>query len=130
MQKKSDNILIYVLSVVLVLAAIGITAIINNVNKGNSATDVRARAGTANALKLTGFVSSVDTINNTVVLDNVNFLANPTQNGLGSWTVGIPANFKISSVVAGSQIIISVDSTTFKVSSHTVNALEISLPAK
>jgi len=126
MKKKSNNLLLYVISIALVILAIALTAIINNTNKSGGASDVRARAGAANAIKFTATVTGVNEENRTMAVNNLKFVKSESGSGnLGNWTVTVPVNFSLASVETGASVILAVDPTTFKAETHTLTAVEI-----
>ncbi len=125
MKDKKNGLMIYFISVSQVIVSIALTAIINNFNK-NKGVDVRARASVANAVKLIGTVSAVDETERTLIVGNVQFATNTTNN-LGTWKVTIPTNATPSTFYIGARVQIATDAKTFKAESHTLNALEITL---
>jgi hypothetical protein len=128
--KKSNMFLIG--SVVLILLAVALVAILDKTSKNSNSGDVRARASGKQSLTVTGTVSAVDEIKSTVRIDSVQFtdtsLAGTPQN-LGSWEVTAPGGFNFASVSPGMRVTVGVDSATFLVSTHTLTALTIA-PAK
>lgn len=128
---KNPNLFL-VGSVVLILLAVALVAILDRTT--NNANDVRARAGsnTTTALQLTATVASVDEAKGTVTVNNAQFsktsLAGAARN-LGSYVVTPPAGFNFASVSQGMQILMNIDSTTFQVTNHTITALTL-VPAK
>ncbi len=115
-------------SVVLILMAIALVAILDKTSPTNNANDVRARAGTQAALSLLGVVSSVDASKGTLLVDSMQFTdtsrAGEAQN-LGSMVVTAPAGFNMASVTPGMRVTIGVDAQTFNVARQTVTALTI-----
>lgn len=127
--KKKPSVLVYVGgSVILVVATVAFTAIINRA-KPDSSTDIRAKAGVLSTLKLTGTVGAVNIANNNFTVAQLRF---HNQNGesiettLGTWTVTPPPAFTLSSLTPGKEIVITADASTFMVDAHTVKATAIS----
>lgn len=117
-------------SVVFILLAVALVAILDKSSSNNNANDVRARAATVQALALTGTVSAVDATKGTVSVDNVAFAnSTGTPQNLGSWVVTAPGGFNFALVSAGSKVTIGVDASSFQVTSHTMTALTL-VPAK
>ena len=119
-------------SVVLILLAIALVAILDKTSPSGSGNDVRARATTQASLSLQGTVSSIDQAKGTLLMDNL-LLADANRAGvvqnLGSMVVTAPAGFDFTTVSPGMKVTIGIDSATFKVTSQTVTALTI-VPAK
>lgn len=124
-EKKQNNILFFIGSVLLIIVAIAVSAILQkNTTSQEKSSDVRARAGVASSLELTGALSSIDESSNVFILDNVKFAGSDTQS-LGTWTVSPPPNFSISSLSAAKTVRIKVNAATFLATSHTVTATEV-----
>jgi hypothetical protein len=130
-EMKNPNILLLG-SVMFILLAIALVAILDKTTTNSNSGDVRARASTAQALTVSGTVSGVDEINRTVHVENVQ-LADTSRAGTaknyGSWIVSTPQNFNFASISPGMRVSIGVDSSKFLVSTHTITAITIS-PAK
>lgn len=127
MQKDMKNPNIFLIaSVALILLAMGVLTILNKTK--SSSTDVRARANSAQALKVIGTVIGVDEANGTVDIANVVF-AEKSRSGeaqnLGAWRVTAPAGFNFASAPEGTSVTIGVDPKTFQVTGHTMTALTI-----
>ncbi len=125
---KSGN-LILVGSVVFILLAVALVAILDKTSTSNT-SDVRARAGTQtqSALKLVGVVTLVDEVKGIVEVGNVQFdeeNRSGTAKDLGSWTVTPPPSFNFASVSPGIRVVFAVDSKTFQVTKHEVTALSL-----
>lgn len=115
----------------LIIMGVVTTAIINVVkNNQSSATDIRAKAGVVNTLKLIGTVDSTDDIAGTITVLNVQF-ADESRSGkpvnYGTWSVTPPATFALSSALPGSQISFTVNSDSFNVSSKQVVAAQVTV---
>lgn len=115
-------------SVVLILLAIALVAILAKTAPTGSSTDVRARAGTQNTLKLVGVVDSVNETKGTMLVTGVQFAdanrAGAPQN-LGDWTVTAPAAFNFASISPGSTVTIGIDANTFNIASRAVTAVTL-----
>lgn len=131
MQKRPDS-LVYIIAIVsLIIVAIITTTIISSLkNNSGSATDIRARAGVINIVKLIGTVSDIDSVNGTLTVVGVQ-LAPESRSGpatnYGTWTVTPPRSFNLSSAAAGNTISFVVQSTSFDVASHKVVASQMTL---
>ncbi len=126
--KNQKNVLLLG-SVGLIVLAIGFVAVLDRISSpAPNTSDIRARAGITNMLKLNGTVDDVDEINGTLTVRDVYF-ADVSRSGeaknLGTWTVAAPSGFNFASVAAGTPVVIGVDPKTFVVTSHTMIALTI-----
>ncbi len=115
----------------LILMGVVTTAIINVVkNNQSSTTDIRAKAGVVNTLKLTGTVDSTDDIAGTITVLNVQF-ADESRSGkpvnYGTWSVTPPATFSLSSAIPGTRISFTVNSDSFNVSTKQVVAAQVTV---
>lgn len=119
-------------SVVLILLAVALVAILDRTTPKSGSSDVRARATSKQALTVTGVVVSVDEAKGTLTVDNIQ-LSDGNRTGApqnyGTWIVTAPVAFNFASVPAGTQVTIGVDAQTFLVSTHTMSAVTI-VPAK
>lgn len=124
---KNANLFL-VTSVVVILLAVALVAVLDRSSSSQSSTDVRARASTANALKFEGFVTAVNETDGTIEVSNLQF-APESRSGaakdLGTWTVTPPIDFNFSSVSEGTRVLIAVESSTFQVSSRALTALSL-----
>jgi hypothetical protein len=115
-------------SIVLIVLAIGLVALLDRIGSPSDSSDIRARAATINTLKLNGTVSKIDEAKGILTVDDVYF-AEISRSGeakhLGTWTVTAPGTFNISSTPPGTNIVIGVDPASFVITSHTMNALTI-----
>jgi hypothetical protein len=119
-------------SVVLILLAVALVAILDRTSPTGNSADVRARATTKQALTLLATVATVDEAKGTIQVDNMQFADNSragTAQNLGSWVVTAPAGFNFASVSTGVQVAIGVDPQTFQISKHALTALSLA-PAK
>lgn len=115
----------------LIVMGVITTAIINVVkNNQSSATDIRAKAGVVNTLKLVGTVDSTDDINGTITVLNVQF-DDESRSGkpvnYGTWSVTPPMTFSLSSALPGTRISFTVNSDSFNVASKQVVAAQVTV---
>src|SRR5512135_324014 len=119
MKRKPDSLIYIIVLFVLVVAGIITTAIINAVksNQGTQ-TDIRARAGIVNVVKLTGTVSDINSTEGTITVNDVMF-APETRSGpatnYGTWQVTPPTSFDINSLSPGRTVTFVINSTSFDV---------------
>jgi hypothetical protein len=125
--KNKTNLFLFG-SVILILLAVALVAILDKTAPTGSSTDVRARAGTQTVLKLVGVVNTVNETNGTVQVTGVQFAdanrAGEPQN-LGDWIVTAPAAFNFASVSPGTAVTIGIDANTFNIASHAVTAITL-----
>jgi len=125
--KNKTNLFIFV-SVVLILLAVALVAILNKTAPSGSSTDVRARAGTPHTIQLIGTVNSVNETKGTILVTGVQFAdanrAGPPQD-LGDWTVTAPVAFNFASISPGSTVTIGIDANTFNIASRAVTAVTL-----
>ena len=118
----------------LIIAGVITTAIINVVkNNQRSATDIRAKAGVTNTLKLTGTIDSVDDAAGTLTVIDVQFAAESRSGkpvNYGTWTVTPPNIFSLSSAVPGAKVTFTVNSDSFDVVSKQVTAANVTILQK
>lgn len=115
-------------SLIIILLAIAMVAILGKVTPKGSSSDVRARAGSQSALKLVGVVASVDEGKGTITVTGVQF-AETDRSGapqnLGDWTVTAPPAFNFASVSPGMTVTIGVEASTFNIASREVTAITL-----
>lgn len=115
-------------SVILILLAAALVAILAKTAPTGSSSDVRARAGTKNTLNLVGVVDSVNETKGTILVTGVQFAdanrAGAPQN-FGDWTVTAPAAFNFASISPGSTVTIGIDANTFNIASRAVTAVTL-----
>jgi hypothetical protein len=127
MQKEMKNktYLVFIGCFILILLTIALIALLGNAVPMGSSSDIRARAGTQNALKFVGVVASVDDVKGTLQVAGVQ-LAETSRSGdaqnLGNWTVTAPPAFNFASVSPGMTVTIGVEASTFDIASHAVTA--------
>lgn len=131
--KGKDNTFVYIITLfALIVAAVITTTIINAVksNQAGSQTDIRARAGVVNIVKLTGTVTGTDDTTNTITVSNVEF-APETRSGppinYGTWTVTPPPGFNLNTALPGKTITFTINAASFDVSTHKVAASQVNL---
>ncbi|MCX6792049.1 MAG: hypothetical protein NT149_03360 [Candidatus Gottesmanbacteria bacterium] len=112
-------------SIILILLGVALVAIIGKAVPAGSSSDIRARAGTQNALEFVGVVASVDEGKGTISVTGVQ-LADTSRSGdaqnLGDWTVTAPPAFNFASISQGMTVTIGVEASTFDIASHAVMA--------
>ena len=116
---------LFVGSVMFAIMAVGFISLLSN-SSSQSSSDVRAKAGITATLKLTGIVSSVDSVRGVLTINNLQFLDQTSAN-LGTWTVTPPTGFNVFSVSPGTKITLIVNPTTFTASTHTLTATQITV---
>jgi hypothetical protein len=131
MNKKPDAMVYAIALGALIIMGVVTTAIINVVkNNQSSATDIRAKAGVVNTLKLTGTVDSTDDISGTITVLNVQF-ADESRSGkpvnYGTWSVTPPQTFSLSTALPGTRISFTVNSDSFNVASKQVVAAQVTI---
>lgn len=128
--KKTKGLPYIVAALVLIIVGIITTAIIGAVKNNDSSSDIRAKAGVTNTLKLTGFVGSVDDINGTITVENVQFdegsRSGPAHN-YGTWTVTPPRTFSLFSAQSGKKITFTVQTESFNVAVKKVVAVQMTV---
>ncbi len=124
---KKGN-LILVGSVVFILLAVALLAVLDKSSSSTATSDVRARAGTKIALKLEGVVSAVDETRGTIEVANLQFSAESRSGeakDLGNWLVTPPSAFNFASISPGMRVIVAVDSSTFQITKHELTAVSL-----
>ncbi len=130
--RKTPNTFIYVIALFgLIIVGVVTTAIINVVKNNQTApTDIRARAGVVNIIKLVGTVASVNSADGTLMVENVQFSpesrSGPAIN-YGTWTVTIPTSFNLLSASVGTNVSFVVNASSFDVATHKVSATQITV---
>lgn len=130
MNKKPDS-LIYIIALAgLIVAAVITTSIIGAVKNNQGGTDIRAKAGVTNTLKLTGVVASTDDLARTIKILNVQF-AQESRSGkavdYGTWIVTPPDTFTFATAVPGAKISFTVNSDSFDVMKKEVVAAQMAI---
>lgn len=130
MNKKPDS-LIYIMALAgLIVLGIITTSIIGAVKNNQSNTDIRAKAGVVNTLKLIGTVESADDITRTLRVLDVQF-SSESRSGkavnYGTWVVTPPNTFDFVTASPGTHIRFTVNSDSFDVMKKEVIAAEMSL---
>ncbi len=118
----------------LIIVGVITTAIINVVkNNQSSATDIRAKAGVINTLKLTGTVDHIDETAGTITVLDVQFAAESRSGkpvNYGTWTVTPPQTFSLFTAVPGAKVTFTVNSDSFNVVSKQVTAADVAIVQK
>jgi hypothetical protein len=124
-EMKNKTYLVFVGSFILILLTVALIALLGKAVPAGSSSDIRARAGTQNALKFVGVVASVDEAKGTLQVTGIQ-LAETSRSGdaqnYGDWTVTAPPAFNFASVSPGTIVTIGVEPSTFDISSHVVSA--------
>jgi hypothetical protein len=125
--KNKTNLFIFG-SLILILLAVALVAILDKTAPAGSSNEVRTQAATQNTLKLNGIVNTVNGAKGTIQVINVQFatsnLAGAPKN-LGDWTVTAPVGFNFASVSPGTAVTIGVVAPTFNVANHAVTAVTL-----
>jgi hypothetical protein len=115
-------------SVVLIVMAIAMVAVLNRTGSAATSSDVRARAAVGKTLQFNATVNTIDEAVGIVTVDNM-YLADESRSGepksMGSWSVTAPAGFNFASLSEGMRIVIGIDPKTLLAKDHTVTALTI-----
>lgn len=118
----------------LIIVGVITTAIINAVkNNQGSTTDIRAKAGVINTLKLTGTVDHIDESIGTITVLDVQFAAESRSGkpvNYGTWTVTPPQTFSLLTAIPGAKITFTVNSDSFDVVSKKVTAANVAIVKK
>lgn len=119
--------LFFVISVGFVLLSIAFITILGQAgNKNASPDDIRAKAGVASSVHVTGTVLSYDAAANTMSVANIQFSnASPDAKTMGTWTVTPRIQDFVPSNYVGKRVDISVDATTFDTGAKTLTAIAI-----
>ncbi len=130
MNKKPDS-MVYILALAgLIVAAIITTSIIGAVKNNQAGTDIRAKAGVVNTLKLVGSVESTNDLTRTITVINVQF-AEESRSGkavnYGTWIVTPPNTFDFISAVPGAKVNFTVNSDSFDVMKKEVAAAQMAI---
>lgn len=131
MAKKPDSMVYIVAILLLVIGGIVMASIISSVkNNSSTQTDIRARAGVVNTLKLVGIVSEIDTVNNTIAVSNVHFSPDSRSGpevDYGTWIVVPPQTFSLFSATPGAGIEFVINASDFDVANKLVVASAVTL---
>ncbi len=128
--KKTKGLPYIVAALVLIIVGIITTAIIGAVKNSDSTSDIRAKAGVTNTLKLTGYVGTVDDVNGTITVENVQFdetsRSGPATN-YGTWTVTPPQQFSLFTAQPGKKLTFTVQTESFNVAVKKVSAVQMTV---
>ena len=123
--------MIYVMALAgLIVVAVITTSIIGAVKNSGNATDIRAKAGVVNTLKLVGTVESVDAVTRELTVLDVQFAAESRSGkavNYGIWKVTPPASFDIAGAGPGVKVNFTVNSDSFNVVAKQVIAAQMSI---
>lgn len=106
----------------LLFLAIVITSIMNKTQTENPA-DIRAKAGVDTGVKYEALVASLEP-DGSLKVESVIPYGNPSQN-FGSWTVFPAGSIDMTGITTGTKIIITVDSPSMDIQTHTMQAKAI-----
>lgn len=135
MKKKqtTSNFPYFFGSVILIVAAIVVTAILNRTTS-EKPQDVRARASVTSLMRLTAIVTSVDEGKGLVVVNGLQFTGNTpksleslAQNTAGEWQVTVSGSVNIGTLSPGAHIELQVDPSSFNIAERSLAATAISL---
>jgi hypothetical protein len=123
MNKKPDHTMVYIAgSVILLVAAIAATSIINN--RPSTEADIRAKASLQTGVVYEAIVRSVDAGTGVVTVESLK----PKDKGMtlsGIWTVQLPTAVSLSGISTGTNVQITVDSKTFDIQNRTMSAKKV-----
>lgn len=122
--ERSRPILLYIFSVVFIVAAIFVSILINNI-KNNSSTDLRARATTVQSMNFYGVAGTYDPVKNFLTVNDLQF-EDSTGKTLGNWNVKMPGKFNPAQFPVGSKIKIVGSPVSFQIATKNLTALDIS----
>ncbi|MBI3577204.1 hypothetical protein HY086_04160 [Candidatus Gottesmanbacteria bacterium] len=123
--KKQSNTFLYVVVIIgLIIAGVAATTLLNRAKEGAS-SDIRAKAGVANTLRISASVAAVDSAKGVFTVTNLHFASSQTGANMGTWTVTPPPGFSLGSLSPGAQLTMTIDPTTMLAESHTVTATQI-----
>lgn len=125
---KNKTYLLIFGCLIFIVLAVALVSILDKTTPPSNSSDIRARAGTQNTLKLVGVVSSVDEGKGTIRVMGVQ-LAESSRSGdatnYGDWTVTVPPGFNMASLSPGTAVTIGVEPSTFNIATHAVAALTL-----
>lgn len=128
--KKTSGVIYIIAAVLLIIVGIVTTTIISSVKDKQPTSDIRAKAGTTNTLKLTGTISEINDVESTLTVTNVQF-SQDSRSGeaknYGTWTVTPPSGFEFGSAAPGLTATFTVETTSFNVASKKVAAVQMTV---
>lgn len=131
MKKRPDSLIYVAVLFVLIIAAVVTTSIINAVKNNQSApTDIRARAGVINIVKLNGTITDVNNADGIVTVANVEMSADSRSGpaiNYGTWKVTPPVGFNFFSATVGKNVSFVVNAASFDVATKQVVASEMTI---
>lgn len=126
-KRKRRYSLLFYGSVGLILFATLMAVLLNRLQP-TSSSDIRAKAGVLSTLKITGTVTTVNDMDGTIVVSNVQFLDQKQgSKTLGVWTVTPPPKFSLRDISPGVKLTLTIDAKTFLATTHTVTATTITI---
>lgn len=118
-------------SVILIVAAIVVTAILNRTTT-EKPQDVRARASVTSLIRLTAIVSAVDEATGTITVNDIQFANSAPENlqGLaaqgGQWSV-TALGINLATLRPGARIELQVNPSSFNIAERSLTASAISV---
>lgn len=116
---------LYIGSVLLVIVAIAVTAVLDR-NK-NQQEDIRAKASVTTGQAATAIVSSVNESSGTLLVTSliIGSLSDNTKPNQLTWTITVPGNFNTGSVGQGSRVSLKLIPSTVNIQLRSATALEV-----
>ena len=136
MKKKPEgrNYLIFFASVLLIITAIAVTAILNATKSPSSSKDVRARASVTSLLRLRAVVVSVDEAKAQASVNGLEFTGNTppslqsvARNTGGVWTASVDGNVNLGVLNPGSRVELQVNPASFDIAGRSLTAASITV---
>lgn len=128
--RKSSGVIYIIAAVMLIVVGIITTTLISSVKDKDTTSDIRAKAGSTNTLKLTGTISGVNDVEGTITVTNVEF-SKDSRSGdaknYGTWTVTPPTGFAFGSAAPGLPATFTVEAASFNVASKKVVAVQMNI---
>lgn len=118
-------------SVILIVAAIVITAILNRTTT-EKPQDVRARASVTSLIRLTAIVSAIDDATGSITVNDIQFASSAPENlqGLaaqdGEWTV-TALGINLATLRPGARIELQVNPSSFNIAKRSLTAAAITV---
>lgn len=122
---------IFLVSVLLIGAAIAATAILNRTTSSQSTQDVRARASVTSLMRLTAIIAAVDESAGTATVNSIQFASSAPKNLQalasqgGEWTVTAAGNTNLAVLRPGNRVEMQVNPTSFNIAEHSLTAQAI-----
>ena len=120
-------------SVILIVAAIVVTAILNRTTS-EKPQDVRARASVTSLMRMTAIVETIDETKGVIVVNGLQFsgstpegMQSAARNTGGSWNVSVSGSVNLSPISPGSRVELQVNPSSFNIADRTLTAAAITL---